>query len=82
MSIKDEVFELLSTKAVQIYRVDPATLSPQTRFEDDLHAKSVHIVQFSAVLEDEFELEVPYMEFKKKATFGDVAEWIAQELGE
>lgn len=82
MSIKEEVIDLLSTKAAQLYRLDPATLSRTTRFEDDLHAKSVHIVQFSAVLEDEYELEVPYMEFKKKATFGDVADWIAQELGE
>jgi acyl carrier protein len=82
MAIRDEVVELLTKKAVQLYHVDPATLSRDTRFIDDLHAKSVHVVQFTAVLEDEFELEVPFMEFAKMHTFGDVADWIAEELGE
>lgn len=82
MSIRDEVLELLTTKAVQLYKVDPDTLSPDTRFVEDLNAKSIHIVQFTAVLEDEYEIEVPFMEFGKKATLGEVADWIAKELGE
>jgi acyl carrier protein len=82
MSIKDEVIEILSSKAAQLYGVDAKTLGRDTNFEEDLHAKSVHIVQFSAILEDEYELEVPFMEFKKRATFGDIADWIAAEFGE
>ena len=82
MSIREEVIEALCKKAADIFGVDAAALGPDTRFEEDLHAKSVNIVQFSAVLEDIYEVEVPFMEFKKKATFGEAADYIAGMFGE
>lgn len=83
MTIREEALEVLIKKAKDIAPgIDESTLGEDTRFEEDLHCKSIHIVQFSAALEDEFDLEVPYMEFKKKATFGEAADFIAEELGE
>jgi acyl carrier protein len=83
MTIKEEAMEVLINKTKAIFpTIDASGLGEDTNFEEDLHCKSIHIVQYSAALEDEFDLEVPYMEFKKKKTFGEAADFIAEELGE
>jgi len=82
MTVREEAMETLIKKAADIFGVDPAGLGPDTRFEEDLQAKSVNIVQFSAALEDVFDVEVPFMEIKKKKTFGEAADYIAGMFGE
>jgi acyl carrier protein len=82
MSIKDEAFAILQNKAAKLYKLDPATITEDTRFVEDLNSKSVHVVQFSAALEDEFEIEVPFMIFKDRPTLGDVAAYIGEQFGE
>ena len=82
MAIRDEVIEALSKKAVALFGVDPSTLNGDTRFAEDLHCKSVNYVQFGAVLEDMYDVEVPYMEFKKKKTFGEAGDYIGAMFGE
>lgn len=81
MTIREEALEVLVKKAAALFAKDPATLNENTRFEEDLGAKSVNYVQMSAALEDEFDVEVPYMEFKRKKTFGEAADYIAELLG-
>lgn len=82
MSIREEVIEALSKKAANLFGVDPASLSSDTRFIEDLDAKSVDFVKMSALLEAIYEVEVPYMEFAKMKTFGEAAAFIAQMFGE
>ena len=77
MTIQEEVIEVLKNKAAKLFGVDPNTLGPETRFVEDLGCKSVNIVQFSAALEDEYELEVSYMELAKKKTFQEAADYMA-----
>ena len=77
MEIREEAIEVLVKKAAALFGLDPATLGENTSFEDDLHCKSVNYVQLSAALEDEFDVEVPYMEFKRKKTFGEAGDYIA-----
>ena len=62
MTLKEEAVEVLCKKAHDIFGIDPTTLGENTSFDDDLHCKSTNIVQFSAALEDEFDIEVPYMQ--------------------
>jgi len=76
MSIREEVVEALKQEAAKLFGVDPDTLSADTRFVEDLGAKSVNYVQFSAMLEDVYEVEVPFMEFQKKQTFGEAGDYI------
>ncbi|MCQ2512602.1 MAG: phosphopantetheine-binding protein [Lachnospiraceae bacterium] len=78
MEFKEQVMKILIEKAVKMFGVDPATLGPNTNFKEDLQCKSANIVQFTTSLEDEFDIEVPYMEFNRKATFADAAEYIAE----
>ena len=82
MPIREEVIEALSKKAAELFGLDAATLGPDTRFLEDLEAKSVDMVKFSALLEDIYEVEVPYMEFVEKLTFGEAAAYIAEMFGE
>ncbi len=78
MEFKQEVINLLVEKAVKMFGLDPSTLGPETRFKEDLQCKSANIVQFTTALEDEYDVEVPYMEFNRKATFADAADYIAE----
>lgn len=77
----EEVVELLSKKAGQLFNLDPATLSAATRFKEDLGCKSVDIVKFTVLLEDEYDVEVPFMAFNRCVTFADAAAFVADALG-
>jgi len=82
MTIREEVVEALSKKAAELFGVDMAKLGPDTRFKEDLGAKSIDIVKFGALLEDIYEVEIPFMELVKKLTFKDAAAFIAEMFGE
>lgn len=80
MSIQEEVVELLCNQSQAIFGKDPSTLGPETSFKGDLGCTSVNLVQYATALEDEFEVEVPFMAINKLETFADAGEWIAGEL--
>lgn len=80
MSIREEAVQVLCRKSEDLFGVKAETLGEDTRFDEDLHCKSTNIVQFSAALEDEFDIEVPFMELKRKKTFGDAAQWIEEQF--
>ena len=77
---QEEVVDILKSKAAEIFGVDAATLSAETSSVDDLHCKSVNIVQFASALEDEYEVEVPYMQLNKCKTFADAAKFVDDAL--
>lgn len=77
---QEEVVDILKNKAAEIFGVDASTLSGDTRFKEDLGAKSVNIVQFASALEDEYEVEVPYMQLNKCETFADAAKFVDDAL--
>lgn len=74
--MKDEILEKLIERAAEVFKKDASELNGDTSFKDDLKAKSINIVAVTTFLEDEFDIEVPYMEFKRKATFDEAAEYI------
>lgn len=80
MTIREEAIEVLCKKAAALFGVDAASLGEGTAFVEDLNCKSTNIVQFSAALEDAFDIEVPFMELKRKKTFGEAADWIESQL--
>lgn len=81
MSFKEEVIELLKKITANIFKIDPSTLSADTNFEKDLKCKSVDIVNITAELENEYDVEVPFMAFKRCATFAAAADFIADLTG-
>ena len=43
---------------------------------------SLEVIEIVSALEDEFDVEVPYMEMLRRKTFKDVADYIAGLFGE
>lgn len=82
MGIREEVVQALAEKAAYLFNRPAEDFGPGTRFIEDLDAKSVNYVQFSAMLEDMYDVEVPFMEFRRKQTFAEAADYIAQIFGE
>jgi acyl carrier protein len=77
MSSKEEILEKITERAAELYKTDASQYNAGTRFIEDLKAKSVNYVQIIAVLEEEFDIQIPFMEFRRKQTFGEAAEYVA-----
>jgi acyl carrier protein len=65
-------------RASEIFRKDPGDLGEDTRFSEDLRAKSVNLVQIIALLEDAFDVEINFMAFRRRQTFGEAADFVVE----
>ena len=81
MSFRDEVIELLTNIVVDLLGVDGSELNENTRFKEDLGCASVNIVQITSELENEYDVEVPYMAFNRCKTFGEAADYMSELTG-
>lgn len=81
MSSNDEILSRIIARAAELFKVDPGQYSADTRFVEDLKAKSVNYVQIIAVLEEEFDVTIPFMEFRRKKTFGEAAAFVSELCG-
>ena len=80
MTINEEAIEALCKKAASLFGGQASDYNENTRFEEDLHCKSVNYVQFSAALEDVFDMEVPYAEFCKLTSFAEAGEYMREKF--
>ena len=81
MALKDEILDKIIERTAQVFKKDPGELSADTRFVEDLKAKSVNYVQIIAILEDAFDVQINLMKFRRKKTLGEAAEFVAQLCG-
>lgn len=82
MSQKDEVVKKIIERAVVIFQKNPDELSENTRFAEDLMAKSGNVSQMTTFLEDEFDVEIAFMQFRRMATIGEAAAYIVELMNE
>jgi acyl carrier protein len=82
MELKDQILEKMIERAAQIFKKPAGELSGETRFVDDLKAKSVNYVQIIMILADTFDVDIAFMEFRRKKTFDEAAAYVAGLLGE
>jgi acyl carrier protein len=82
MALQDEILEKIIQRASEIFKKDPSELSGDTAFVEDLKAKSVNYVQIITIVADTFDVEIPFMEFRRKKTLGEAAAYVAELLGE
>lgn len=75
MSVKQEAIKKMIERLAPVLGMEAAALSEETAFAD-LPMKSVHYSQLTTFLEDAFDVEVPYMDFKRKKTIAEAAEYI------
>jgi acyl carrier protein len=81
MELKEEILEKIIKRAAELFKRDPGELTADTNFAEDLKIKSANYVQIIAVLEDAFDVEIPFMEFRRKKTLGEAADYVADLLG-
>ncbi len=81
MDLRDQILEKIIQRAAVAFKKSPSELSADTKFVEDLKAKSVNYVQIITVIMDEFDVEIPFMEFRRKKTLGEAAQFVAGLLG-
>ena len=81
MELKDQILEKMIQRASEIFKRNPAEMSGEIKFVDDLKAKSVNYVQIITIIMDTFDVEIPFMEFRRKKTLGEAAAYVAELLG-
>ncbi len=65
-----------------LFKVDEAKVTRETRFIEDLYAKSIQIVEMCALMEYKFEIEIPMKEVRNNKTVGEAIEYIAGKLSQ
>ena len=58
-------------------QVDPAKVTPETKFADDLGLDSLDIVEVVMAIEDEFAIEIPDQESDKIKSIAEAVEFIS-----
>ncbi|MDF2513477.1 MAG: hypothetical protein K0S04_3343 [Herbinix sp.] len=77
MSLRDEVIEKISERLTAV--LGKGEYNEDTKFEA-IGMKSVNYSQLTTTLEDAFDVEVPYMDFKRKTTIGAAADYVVELL--
>lgn len=78
-----EVLAALAERASGLFQVPAEEITRDKRFAEDFNAKSVQFSQITTYLEDEFDIEIPYMSFRRQETVGEAVDFVITEcLGE
>lgn len=76
MELRDEIKQKLIERGAPLWGKTPEEITEDTKFVEDLAAKSVHYSQITTYLEDEFDVEIPYMTFRRKETIGEAIDYV------
>lgn len=70
-----DILEMIITRAAEITGKSKEELNGDSTFEE-LQMKSIEISQIGTYLEDEFDMEIPFMQFQRQKSFADAAEYV------
>lgn len=82
MDLRDEIYRKFVERAAPLFKVRPEELTEDKRFNEDLKAKSTQISQITTYLEDAFDIEIPYMTFRRNATVGEAVDYVLKLCSE
>ncbi len=81
MALRDEILAKLIERTAVVFKKKLEELTPDTKFIEDLKAKSVNMVQIITVLQAEYDVEITYMEARRKKTIAELADYITELCG-
>ena len=77
----EEIFQTMRELVAEQFAMEPAEVSMETAFEEDLGADSVDLVELVLALEEEFEVgEIQEEELGSLKTVGDAVNYIAAKV--
>ena len=79
---REEVFERIRAHLAEELEVDPGGIQDGTRFKEDLRADSLHLVELTVELEDDYGVRIPDDEAAKLLTVGQAADYVAAHAPE
>lgn len=77
MELVQEVMEKIINKSSELFKREISSMNGDTKFVEDFNIKSVDFVKIIAVLEDDYDLEINFMEFRRKKTILEAATYVA-----
>jgi acyl carrier protein len=75
---RDEVFDLVRSHLAEELEADPATISEQTRFKEDLDADSLDLYELVMELEDRYGISVSDEQAARIETVGDAVSFVVE----
>ena len=77
----EEIFQTMSELVAEQFAMEPAEVTMDTSFEEDLGADSVDLVELIMAMEEEFEVgEIQEEDLKTLKTVGDAVNYIASKV--
>ena len=77
----EEIFQTMSELVAEQFAMEPAEVTMDTSFEEDLGADSVDLVDLVMAMEEEFEVgEIQDEDLKTLKTVGDSVNYIASKV--
>ncbi len=77
----EEILKTLRDMIAEQFAIDPASVTMDTSYEDDLSADSVDLVELMMALEEAFEVdEIPEEELAGMKTVGDTVRYINSKM--
>ncbi len=73
--MREQILEKIIDRAAPIFGLEKSAISEDTTFAE-CNAKSAHFSQITTYLEDEFDVEIPFMGFRRQKTFGEAADFV------
>ncbi|MCY3800502.1 MAG: acyl carrier protein [Chloroflexi bacterium] len=79
MAVFDDVVEVISKT---LKGVDASGITMETRFEDDLNADSLDLVELIMELEEHYDLAIPDEDAQSISTVGDAVAYVEKRQAE
>lgn len=78
---RDQLLAIVRDATVGVLGVDPAAVTPDAHFADDLDADSLALVEIIMAVEDALDVQVPEEELKDVRTVGAALDLLAAKVG-
>ena len=79
---RDQLLDIVKDATVSVLGVDPAAVTPEAHFADDLDADSLALVEIIMAVEDALDIQVPEEELKDIGTVGAALDLLASKVGQ
>jgi acyl carrier protein len=78
---RDQLLDVLREATVSVLGSDPAAVTPEAHFGDDLDADSLALVEIIMAVEDRLDITVPEEDLKDVRTVGSALDLLEAKVG-